>query len=83
VPEACSLLNSMAVAGLDSKSFEHPDELLELPLLTVKNVVLGEVHVAWRVHQPGWQWSQHVKPIVGTASCLHHHQGVQLAGSWR
>jgi class 3 adenylate cyclase len=68
------------VAGLDSKSFEHPDELLELPLLTIKNVVLGEIHVAWRIYQPGWQWSQHVKPIVGTPSCLHHHQGVQLAG---
>ena len=68
------------MAGLDSKSFEQPDELLELPLLTIKNVVLGEVHVAYRIHQPGWQWSKHVKPIVGTPSCLHHHQGVQLAG---
>ncbi len=68
------------MAGVDSKSFHEPDELLELPLLTVSTVLLGEVHVARIVHQPGWSWSEHVKPVVGTSSCLHHHQGVQLSG---
>ena len=66
--------------GLDAKSFDEADEVLELPLLTVKNVVLGEIHIAHRVYEPGWRWSEHVKPIVGTASCLHHHQGYQLSG---
>ena len=23
--------------------------------------------------EPGWRWSQHVKPIVGTESCQVHH----------
>jgi class 3 adenylate cyclase len=68
------------MAGLESKSFDEPDELLELPLLTVKTIVLGEVHVSWVVHQPGWSWSEHVKPIVGTPSCQHHHQGIVLSG---
>jgi len=68
------------MAGLDSKRFDEPDEVLELPFFTSRIVTLGEVHVAWTVTQPGWRWSEHVKPVVGTKSCEHHHQGVQLAG---
>jgi class 3 adenylate cyclase len=68
------------VAGIETKSFDEPDELLEQPLVTIKNVVLGELHIAWRTYQPGWQWSVHMRPIVGTASCMHHHQGIQIAG---
>ncbi len=68
------------MAGVHSKSFDEPDELLERPLVTMKTVLLGEVHVVWIVHEPGWSWSEHMKPIVGTPWCLHHHQGIQLAG---
>jgi class 3 adenylate cyclase len=38
------------------------------------------VHVARIVHQPGWSWSEHVKPVAGTPSCEHHHRGVVLQG---
>lgn len=68
------------MAGLHSKSFEESDERLELPLLEVQTVLLGEVHVSRIVHQPGWSWSEHMKPVVGTPSCLHHHQGIVLSG---
>jgi hypothetical protein len=34
------------MAALDSKSFDEPDELLELPFFTSRIVTLGEVHVA-------------------------------------
>jgi class 3 adenylate cyclase len=37
-------------------------------------------YVARIVAQPGWSWAEHVKPVVGTPWCMHHHQGVQLAG---
>ena len=65
---------------LQSKRFDEPDELVTLPLLTWQVVVLGEVYVARSVHEPGWKWSEHVKPVVGTPSCQHHHQGVVLSG---
>ena len=71
------------MAGLDAKSFDEPDELLELPLFTSRIITLGEVHVAWTVTQPGWRWSEHVKPVVRTQSCEHHHQGVQLKGRFQ
>ena len=65
---------------LQSKRFDEPDELVTLPLLTWQVVVLGEVYVARSVHEPGWRWSEHVKRVVGTPSCQHHHQGVVLSG---
>ena len=30
--------------------------------------------------EPGWQWSKHVKPIVGTASCQTAHMGYVVSG---
>jgi class 3 adenylate cyclase len=68
------------VATLQSKRFDEPDELITLPLLTSQVVVLGEVYLARSTHEPGWRWSQHVKPVVGTPSCQHHHMGVVVAG---
>ena len=68
------------MARLLSKRFDEPDERVTLPLVAVQVVLLGEVHVARLVHQPGWSWAEHVKPVVGTPSCQHHHQGVVLEG---
>jgi len=65
---------------LQSKHFDEPDDLVTLPLLMSQVVVLGEVYVARTIHEPGWRWSEHVKPVVGTPSCLHHHKGVVLSG---
>ena len=68
------------MARLQSKRFDEPDELVKLPLVTVQVVLLGEAHVARLVHEPGWSWAEHVKPVAGTTSCQHHHQGVVLQG---
>jgi class 3 adenylate cyclase len=68
------------MATLEVKRFDEPDELNRLPLLTEQIVVLGEVYVARQVLEPGWSWAEHVRPVVGTPSCLHHHQGVIIAG---
>ena len=68
------------MARLQSRLFEEPDELVTLPLVTVQVVLLGEAHIARLVHQPGWSWAEHVKPVAGTPSCQHHHQGVVLEG---
>jgi class 3 adenylate cyclase len=68
------------MAILDVRRFDEPDEVNTLPLLREEVVVLGEVHVARTVIEPGWSWAEHVKPMVGTASCRHHHQGVLLSG---
>jgi quercetin dioxygenase-like cupin family protein len=35
------------------------------------------------VFEPGWQWSKHVKPIAGTASCQAAHVCYVLSGRMR
>lgn len=69
------------MSSLESKSFDEPDEVVSLPLMRVQVVVLGEVHLARAVHEPGWSWSEHVRPVMGTPSCRHHHQGYVLSGA--
>lgn len=63
------------------KRFEKPDETLSAPKFNAQIVVLGEIFVAKVINQPGWRWSNDIKPLVGTPACQHHHQGVMLSGS--
>jgi hypothetical protein len=77
---AAELTRAHALTGVESKPFDEPDELIELPLLTQQVVVVGEDHIAWTEYEPGWRWSEHVKPAAGTPSCQRHHHGVVLSG---
>jgi class 3 adenylate cyclase len=43
-------------------------------------VQVGNVVVGRGVLEPGWRWSNDIKPAVGTASCQIHHLHVQIAG---
>jgi hypothetical protein len=31
--------------------------------------------------QPGWKWSDCIKPVAGTDSCQAHHVGVMISGT--
>ncbi len=44
----------------EKRSFEHGD-------LTVVNI--ADVTIGRAVFNPGWKWSDDVKPIAGTESC--------------
>lgn len=66
---------------LTAIDFSNPHEVREFPkgrleLITVNGVSFGKV-----VFQPGWRWSEHVKPIAGTNSCQAAHLGMQLSGT--
>ncbi len=68
------------MTGLMSKRFDEPDDVINVSNCTGQIVTLGEVFVGRYVYEPGWIWSLHVKPVVGTPDCRHHHQGVVLSG---
>ena len=40
----------------------------------------GTGMVGRAVFEPGWKWSEHVKPIAGTDSCQAPHMGYVLSG---
>jgi class 3 adenylate cyclase/quercetin dioxygenase-like cupin family protein len=65
---------------LRRKRFDRPDEARDLELARVELVELGELAVGRAVFQPGWRWSEHVQPIVGTPSCEVHHIGYVVSG---
>lgn len=44
---------------------------------------LGDLTVMRGVFEPGWKWSEHVKPIAGTASCEARHLGYCVSGRMR
>jgi class 3 adenylate cyclase len=62
------------------KNFVAPDQTIEFPLLRAEIVELGDFTVAYVVHQPGWHWSEHVRPTVGGEWCQARHVGVMLSG---
>ena len=43
-------------------------------------VGLGEVSAMRVTLEPGWRWSECVKPVVGTESCQVHHVGTLVSG---
>jgi quercetin dioxygenase-like cupin family protein len=69
------------MAALEAKNCSSPDETRRLADKgTVEVVQLGGVTIGRVTLQPGWRWSEHVKPIVGTASCQAPHTGYVIAG---
>ena len=69
------------MAGLISKSFDAPDETRTPDKTKVEVVDLGSVKAARMTAQPGWRWSECIKPVVGTESCQAHHVGVIVSGT--
>ena len=57
------------MAGIDSKNFDEPDETRTPDKTRVDVVRLGDTEVGRFTFQPGWRWSECIKPVVGTESC--------------
>jgi len=63
-----------------AKRFDSPDDVIEADGLRSEIVDLGGVTMARDTHQPGWRWSTHVRPLVGTEWCESRHVGFVLKG---
>ena len=63
-----------------TKSLANPDETITFEKGKATSVRVGNVVVGRLEQQPGWRWSEQVKPIAGTQSCEFRHVGVALAG---
>jgi len=70
------------MASLESKSFDSPDEVREFAAHgRVELVELSTGPVGRGTFEPGWKWSEDVKPLAGTDSCQVEHTGYVLSGS--
>lgn len=68
------------MASLNVKSFDAPDETRTPDKTKMEVVDLGGVKAARMTAQPGWKWSDCIKPVVGGDSCQAHHVGTVVAG---
>jgi hypothetical protein len=67
--------------GLVAKSFESPDEVRSPDKTRMEIVDLAGVKAARLTAEPGWKWSECIKPVVGGDSCQAHHVGVIVSGT--
>ncbi|MGZ3481229.1 MAG: cupin domain-containing protein, partial [Myxococcaceae bacterium] len=58
----------------------RPDETREFPRGRAEILNIGGGAVGRLVFHPGWRWSEHVKPMAGTASCEAPHFQFHLSG---
>jgi hypothetical protein len=68
------------MAGVEARSFDSPDETRTPEKTRVDVVRMGTTTAARYTFQPGWRWSESVKPVAGTDSCQVRHVGVVHAG---
>lgn len=68
------------MVGIERKSFESPDETRTPDKTNLAVVNLGSVSAARMEAQPGWKWSECIKPLVGTDSCQAQHVGAVQSG---
>ncbi|HKT03173.1 MAG TPA: cupin domain-containing protein [Rugosimonospora sp.] len=64
-----------------SKSFATPDDLRTPPKATVAVVDLNGSAVARLTFEPGWRWSESMKPVAGTDTCQARHLGALASGT--
>ena len=63
-----------------SKSFDRPEERRDFDnghvyLVQIAGNNVGRIHL-----EPGWRWSEAVKPIANTDSCEVAHVGYAISG---
>ncbi len=72
---------SDGITRLEKRSFDSPDETrTPFEKGRIEVVALGGLVVNRETLEPGWRWSEHVKPRVGTESCRKYHVKYILSG---
>src|SRR5436305_13456121 len=68
------------MAGLTVKQFDSPDETRTPDKSRMDVLDLGSAKAARLTAQPGWKWSECIKPVAGGDSCQARHVGAVMAG---
>lgn len=66
---------------VEHRAFDEPDEVREFERGRIEVLNMSGGAIGRMVLQPGWQWSRHVRPLVGTEWCEAPHFQYHLAGT--
>ena len=67
----------------EQRDFASPDEVRAFDHGWLELLRIGDSEIGRLVLQPGWRWSEHVKPIAGTELCEAPHFQYHVAGTLR
>ena len=70
----------MAAAGVQKKNLDYPDETRDFEQGKMQIATISDFKAARLLLQPGWKWSEHVKPLAQTNSCQVRHTGYVVSG---
>ncbi|MEO3767098.1 cupin domain-containing protein [Streptomyces sp. B8F3] len=65
---------------LEVKTTEKPDERRDFPRGHLEAVHMTGLDFAVATFEPGWRWTESVKPLAGTETCMVHHNGYVVQG---
>jgi hypothetical protein len=68
------------MAGVEVRGFDSPDETRTPDKTLIEVVRMGGTTAGRFTFEPGWRWSECVKPVAGTDSCQARHVGVVHEG---
>ena len=68
------------VHKLTTKSHDKPDEVRAPDKTRVEVVRLEGFTIGRFIFQPGWRWSECIKPVVKTDTCQSSHVGYAVSG---
>jgi hypothetical protein len=69
------------MATTETRSLDNADETRTPDKTTVEVVRLGDTELGRFTFEPGWRWSECIKPVVGTDSCQLPHVGYVVSGT--
>ena len=74
------MANGMTVEKLEAKSHDKADEVRTPSKTRVEVVRLPGFTIGRLRAEPGWRWSECIKPVAGTDSCQVAHVGYAISG---
>ena len=66
--------------GVEARDFNSPDETRRPDKTLIELVNLAGGQIGRYTFQPGWRWSECIKPVVKTDSCQVEHIGYCVSG---
>ena len=63
------------------KRFETPDEIRVMTKGRFEIIRIGGLTIGRATYEPGWKWSEHVGPALGTERCSVEHVGLVVSGT--
>src|SRR6476646_3921257 len=73
--ESLRVMPTNIVTQLEVKSHNTPDKT------EVDIVKVGDYSIGRFTFEPGWRWSDCIKPVVQTESCQNNHVGFCVSGA--